>query len=209
MLLIELLSKQKYSSHSQRNSHDKMSNTRFADSFTSMDAWSSWVLACRNCMSSADSLVLLLHPPMAQIWVASHHTVLTALSHSLLVDNNCGATGVWSAVHDVMSHGITDQSEALIDTTDQSDASIVTIGQWEERPMWCQCQCPGPYSTMWARRVSTLATHQALVSSACQPDLSRLACLHYQCDALLSLGNCQTTSSLICWTLSLYCFTQH
>ena len=81
-----------------------MSNTRFADSFTSMDAWSSWVLACRNCMSSADSLVLLLHPPMAQIWVASLHTALTALSHSLLVDNNCGATGVWSAVHDEPWH---------------------------------------------------------------------------------------------------------
>ena len=32
---------------------------------TSMDAWSSWVLVCRYCRSSADSLVLLLHPPMA------------------------------------------------------------------------------------------------------------------------------------------------
>ena len=51
-----------------------------------------------------------------------------ALSHSLVVDNNCGAAGMWSAVHDEPWHYI-DQSEALIVTTDQSEASIVTISQ--------------------------------------------------------------------------------
>ena len=31
-------------------------------------------------------------------------TRLTALSHSLVVDSNCGATGLWSAVHDEPWH---------------------------------------------------------------------------------------------------------
>ena len=58
-------------------------------------------------MSSADSLVLLLHPPMAG--------VLTMLVPALTVrtftwwDNNCGAESV-ALVHD--NHPTTGQSEA-------------------------------------------------------------------------------------------------
>ena len=171
---------------------------------TSMDAWSSWVLVCRYCRSSADSLVLLLHPPMAL------DILMLALSqpeHSLGVGQQLRSyesvePGAWwtmplSANQRPLFWQVTNKSLSFCLSTNQKSAPC---------SVRCQCQCPGPYTTMWSvRGACPQSTHgegrrpgQAPVcgewSVVCAKWARsvKYACLHYHCDALLS------RSKLIC-----------
>ena len=153
-----------------------------------MDAWSSWVFVCRNCMSSADSLVLLLHPPMACDYAGDY-----AGDFSLTV-----RTFTWCETTTAELR----ECSAQCMTTMPPPAN--------QRPLYCKWPIRALYSVYWPIRGAAHALWDVSVSARvhtapCEPGLVtathmwgpalsgvecakwarsvKNACLHYHCDA--------------------------